>query len=105
MKRLLALLIPVCFMCITLFGCGSDTTEDTAQPGANGSIIEPEDNMTTGEDMLEEGKDAVDDMVDEGKDMMDDMTDNNSTTTTPNATPEQNNSAGTANTTVQTPNR
>lgn len=92
MKRLFSLLIPVCFLSIALFGCGSDTTNDTAQPGANGSVIEPQDNMTTGEDMLDKGKNAVDDVIDGAQDALD-----------PNT--NQNNSAGTANTTVQTPNK
>lgn len=103
MKRLLALLIPVCFLSISLFGCGSDTTEDTAQSGANGSIIEPEDNMTTGEDMLQDGKNAVDDVVDGAQNAVDDVIDGAQDAIDPNT--NQNNSAGTANTTVQTPNK
>lgn len=102
MKRLFALLIPVCFMSIALFGCGSDKTQDTAQPGANGSIIEPEDNMTTGQDMLEDGKDAVDDVVDGAQNAVDDVIDGTKDAIDPDT---RNNNAGTANRTVQTPNK
>ena len=103
MKRLFSLLIPVCFLSIALFGCGSDTTNDTAQPGANGSVIEPQDNMTTGEDMLDKGKNAVDDVVDGTQNAVDDVIDGEQDALDPNT--NQNNSAGTSNTTVQTPNK
>ncbi len=103
MKRLFSLLIPVCFLSIALFGCGSDTTNDTAQPGANGSVIEPQDNMTTGEDMLDKGKNAVDDVVDGTQNAVDDVIDGAQDALDSNT--NQNNSAGTANTTVQTPNK
>ncbi len=101
MKRLLSLLIPVCFMSFALFGCSSNTTQDTAQPGANGSIIEPEGNMTTGEDMVDNGNNAVDDIVDGGRNAIDDIVDGTEDAIDPNM--RQNNSAGTNNT-VQTPN-
>lgn len=104
MKRFLALFIPVCFLSLTLFGCASDTTNDTSKPGANGSVIDPQDDMTTGDDLLQDGKDTIDDMVDDGRDAIDDVVDGTEDIVDPdyNST-TQNNSAGTSNT-VQTPN-
>ena len=59
--------------------------------------------MTTGEDMLQDGKNAVDDVVEGAQNAVDDVIDGAQDAIDPNT--NQNNSAGTANTTVHTPNK